>query len=323
MRPPLRSVSWLSSTPPTVAIEIASRRVTVVALGARESIVSAYASQPLPEGAVAPAPVGVNIAQADVVVSALKRALEQAGLTSTKRAALVVPDSVARVSLLHFDQAPARAQELDEIVRWQLKKATPYPLEEALITHAQSTTDATGLSVAAVVARRDVLAQYEAVAAAVGIHAGIVDLASIDVMNAIIAAGAAVPGDWLLVHLAAEATTMAILRGGTLMFYRHRTAVDDETLSGLVHQTAMYHEDRLGGRAFERAWLCGAAAAAPGTPGDNDASGQISKRLGIPVERVDVRPAADVRDRAATTPDVLDALAAPVGLLIRERRSAA
>jgi len=288
-----------------------------VALAPNAPVVSAYASEPLPEGAVTPSLSGINIAQAEPVIATLQRALEHAGLGATKRAALVVPDSVARVSLLHFDQAPARAQELDQLVKWQLKKATPYPLEEALVTHAQSSSAATGLSVAAVVARRDVIAQYESVAAAVGIHAGLVDLASLDVMNAIVAAGASVAGDWLLVHLAAEATTLAIVRGTTLMFYRHRTAVDEETLSALVHQTAMYHEDRLEGRAFERVWLCGGGAAA------DEARWQISSRLGVPVEAVDVRPAADLRDRASTTPEVLDALAAPVGLLIRERRAAA
>jgi Tfp pilus assembly PilM family ATPase len=317
MRLPLRSASWLTPAPPAVAIEIASRRLTVVALAPNAPIVSAYASEPLPEGAVVPSLSGINIAHADQVIDTLQRALEHAGLSATKRAALVVPDSVARVSLLHFDQAPARAQELDQLVRWQLKKATPYPLEEALITQAQSLTDAAGLSVAAVVARRDVVTQYEAVASALGIHAGVVDLASIDVMNAIVAAGASVTGDWLLVHLAAEATTMAILRGSALMFYRHRTAVDEETLSALVHQTAMYHEDRLGGRAFERVWLCG------GGGGADEARWQISSRLGVPVEHVDVRPAADLRDRSSASPEVLDALAAPVGLLIRERRAAA
>jgi Tfp pilus assembly PilM family ATPase len=317
MRIPVRSASWLAPTPPTVAIEIASRRLTVVALAPQAPTISAYASEPLPEGAVIPAPSGINIAQADAVIATLQRALEHAGLGGTRRAALVVPDSVARVSLLHFDQAPARAQELDQLVRWQLKKGTPFPLEEALVTHAQTLPDAGGLSVAAVVARRDVVTQYEAVAAALGIHAGVVDLASLDVMNAIVAAGASVAGDWLLVHLAAEATTMAILRGSALLFYRHRAAVDEESLSALVHQTAMYHEDRLGGRTFERVWLCGAGRAA------DDARWQISSRLGVPVEAVDVRPAADLRDQAAASPDVLDALAAPVGLLIRERRAAA
>lgn len=312
----MASRSWLTPTPPAVAIEIAARRVTVVALAVGAPTVSAYASEPLPAGAVTAALAGVNIAQADVVVEALRRALDHAGLSATKRAALVVPDSVARVSLLHFDQTPARPQELDQLVRWQVKKSTPFPLEEAIVSQTQQVADASGLGVTAVVVRRDVIVQYEDVAARLGIHAGVVDLASFNVMNAIMAAGASVPGDWLLVQLAADATTMAILRGSSLMFYRHRPATEDETLSALVHQTAMYHEDRLGGRAFERVWLCGAGAAA------DDARWQISSRLGIPVEGVDIRPAAEIRDGAMASADALDAIAASVGLLIRERRAA-
>jgi Tfp pilus assembly PilM family ATPase len=58
--------------------------------------------------------------------------------------------------------------------------------------------------IAATVARRDVVAQYEAVATGAGLHAGIVDLASFNVMNAVIGAGAAPAADWLLVTLAAR-----------------------------------------------------------------------------------------------------------------------
>ncbi len=89
--------------------------------------------------------------------------------------------------------------------------------------------------------------------------------------------------------LAADATTIAIMRGEQLMFYRHRTAVDEEPLSALVHQTAMYHEDRLGGTRFARVWLAGASLA-----GGNAAQArrEITDRLNVPAEAVDVRPAA-------------------------------
>jgi len=139
-------------------------------------------------------------------------------------------------------------------------------------------------------------------------------------MNAVIGAGAAAPADWLLICLAQEATTIAILRGAQLMFYRHRAALDEEPLSALVHQTAMYHEDRLGGSAFARVWLCGAALAVGGA---DRARRDISERLRINAEAVDIRPAAGLRDRVAAAPDVLDALAAPVGVLLRERKAAA
>ncbi len=138
--------------------------------------------------------------------------------------------------------------------------------------------------------------------AAAGVHAGIVDLASFNVMNAVVAArgasrrpsaariAGASRGDWLLVCLAHEGTTIAILRGEQLMFYRHRASIDEEPLSALVHQTAMYHEDRLGGSAFARVWLCGAALADVGA---ERVRREIGDRLGVAAETVDVRPAGE------------------------------
>ncbi len=149
-----------------------------------------------------------------------------------------------------------------------------------------------------------------------GIHAGIVDLASFNIMNAVIGAGAAPAEDWLLVSLAAEATTLAIMRGDNLMFYRHRTAVDEEPLSALVHQTAMYHEDRLAGTKFARVWLAGASLSGGNAP---QARREISDRLNVPAEAVDVRPAAALPSQVSPLPDIMDALAAPVGVLLRER----
>lgn len=313
--------SWLAPSPPSVAIEIASRRVTVVELSrsGAGSVVSGHASEALSPEAVAPALGGVNVLHPAEVTDALRRALDRAGLRSAGRAALVVPDSVARVSLVPFEQIPAKASDLAQLIRWQVRKGTPFPIEEAQVSYFKAHMSGTATTMAAVVARRDVIAQYEAVTAAAGVHAGIVDLASFNVMNSILGAGAAGAGDWLVVSLAAEATTVAILRGQELMFYRHRAAVEEEPLGALVHQTAMYHEDRLGGSQFARVWVCGAALA-PG--GAEQARKEITDLLDVPVEAVDIRPAAELRDRVGASPELLDALAAPVGVLLRERKAA-
>ena len=42
-----------------------------------------------------------------------------------------VPDVVAKVSILKFAQVPPRAQDLDQLIRWQLKKTTPFSPDEA------------------------------------------------------------------------------------------------------------------------------------------------------------------------------------------------
>ena len=313
--------SILAPAPPTVAIEIAARRVTVAAVSgpAGRATVTAFATEPLPAEAVTPALTGTNIADIAGVAAVLRRALDRAGLRSTRKAALIVPDTVARVSLLPFLQLPAKIAEVDQIVRWQVKKATPFPLEEAQISHFDVHVDGMAHTLAAVVARRDVIAQYEAVTKAANIHAGLVDLASFNVMNALLSTGGdAATGDALVLCLAAEATTLAILRGRDLMFYRHRGVVDEEPLSALVHQTAMYHEDRLGGERFSHVWLCGASFAG----GAADARREIAARLGLSAEIVDVRSAATMRDRIDATAATLDALAAPIGALLRDRRAA-
>src|SRR5262245_61653864 len=173
-------------TPPAVAVELASRRVTVVEVGrgAKGLTVVGYASEPLADDAIVPALTGVNIANVSVVADTLKRALERAGIRPASRAALIVPDTIARVSLLPLEQMPGRAADLEQLVRWQVKKATPFPIEDAQVSWVRAHTTPQGPVLAATVARRDVIAQYEAVTAAVGMHAGIVDLASFNIMNA-------------------------------------------------------------------------------------------------------------------------------------------
>jgi Tfp pilus assembly PilM family ATPase len=314
--PESRGPAWRTPTPPHLAIEIASGRITVaqLAFSGGAPVVAAFASEPIADEAVAPALVGTNIPKPAEVIEALRRVLQRAGLGAARRAALIVPDGVARVSLLPFEQVPPKPGELDQLIRWQLRKSTPFPLEEARVTHLLAHADEGGSTFAAVVARRDVLDEYEHVVAALGVHAGIVDLASFNVVNAVIGAGAAPADDWLLISLAAEGTTLAILRGADLMFYRHRASMDGEPLSALVHQTAMYHEDRLGGSRFGRVYLCGAARMI----GADRARAEISERLAVAAQNVDIRGAAGLRDSAAAA-DVLDALAAPVGVLLRDR----
>jgi Tfp pilus assembly PilM family ATPase len=306
--------------PPTVAIELACRRLTVVEMGGtgKGAAVVGYASEALPAEAIVPSATGVNIPNAGVVVDALKRALDRAGVRSTRHAALIVPDSVARMSLLTFEQLPAKTADAEQLIRWQLKKATPYPIEEARVTWFPAYKTDAALTVGAAAARHDVIAEYESIANAVGIHAGLVDIASLNVMNAVIAASAAATSDWLLITISPDATALAIGRGADLMFYRHRSRVENEPLSALVHQTAMYHEDRLGGSKFSRVWLCGAGL---GREAEQTRQ-EITQRLGAPVEAVDVRAAADLGGRITASTDVLDALAAPVGVLLRERRAA-
>jgi hypothetical protein len=47
----------------------------------------------------------------------------------------------------------------------------------------------------------------------------------------------------------------------------------------------------------------------------------IEERIGMIVEPIDFRPAAELRDRITVSPDLLDMLAPAVGVLLRDRVS--
>jgi hypothetical protein len=137
----------------------------------------------------------------------------------------------------------------------------------------------------------------------------------------VLAGGAPAPvADWLLVNVASDYASIALLRGADLIFFRSRGADSEGTLADLVHQTAMYYEDRLQGAGFSHVMLSGASAAG----GDGEAIGtSLQLRLGTAVATVDPREAATLTDRITAAPGLLDALAPLVGLLVRGREAAA
>ena len=79
------------------------------------------------------------------------------------------------------------------------------------------------------------------------------------------------------------------------MFFRNRAIGGEADLADLVHQTAMYHEDRLGGGGFARVVLAGASLA--GVEQAERLRRGIEERVGGRVELLDVRGAAAMRDR--------------------------
>ena len=320
-----RLESFLAPQPPPVGIEIASGHVTVVRAspGGLPVSIAAAAVEPLPPGALSPALNEPNIRDRAAVVEAVRRALDRTG-ARRRRAVLVVPDTVARVSLLRFEKVPARRADLLELIRWQVRKTVPFRVEDAQLTFAPAGRSGDGgREWAVLLARQDIVAEYESVCQEAGAQVGVVDLATLNLVNAVVAAGAAPEGDWLIVNAAAEYLSVAILRGGDLLFFRHRGSDGEESLADVVHQTAMYYEDRLQGRGFSRVLLGGVAQAAGGVvQGSAPADGvrhQLEARLRVRVETVDPRPAVVLTDRIGMGGAPLDALAPAVGLLLRER----
>jgi hypothetical protein len=92
-------------TTPPVAVEIAAGRVTAATLERRggQPVVSQHATELLPDGALVPSLTAANTHDRAAVMTALNRALEKVG--RPRRIGLVVPDAIAKVSLVRFERA--------------------------------------------------------------------------------------------------------------------------------------------------------------------------------------------------------------------------
>ena len=136
----MRLPSFLATPAPTVArpdraaLRVGGRRspataATPVDRGARASSRCRPARSP-------PSLNGPAIADRQAVGAGGVAACSAALGGRVRRVALVVPDSIAKVSLVRLESVPARAQDLDQLIRWHVRKSAPFPIEEAQVTYS-------------------------------------------------------------------------------------------------------------------------------------------------------------------------------------------
>ena len=320
-QPTFRS-GLFAGTPVPAAVEISARRVNAIGLAVHGSsrTITGYSTEPLADGLVTPALNALNVHDQQGLAAAVKAAVDRL-MPRPRRIALVLPDTVAKVSLLRFEKAPERVQDLDQLIRWQVRKAAPFRIEDAQVSWTESgPVVGGGREYLVVLARRDIVESYERACESAGLYAGIVDIASLNLVNAVLATTPApIGGDWLLIHIDPGYATLAVVRDGRVMFFRNRQAeaTAPTDVGDLVHQTAMYHQDRLNGGTFARVVLAGASAS--GVEALDRVRRQVEERLGLRVEALDIRGGVALRDRITASAELIDSLGSGAGVLLRER----
>jgi len=312
-------LSRLFSTPaPRVAIEIAVDRVSGVLLGkGAKPELAGWANEPLPAGAVVPGVSSRNIVDRKVVIDAIRAVLE--GLPKrVSKIGLVVPDMVAKVSMVRFDQTPTKKSDLDQMIRWKVSQAVPFKIENAQLSY----TPGAGVGkdfreFVVVLMRRDITKEYEGVCTAAGVQAGIVDLATLNLINGLLVNRRIRRSeDWLMLHAASGYNSIGIIRGEELLFFKTSAAKRSRDVADLVHQTSMYYEDRLEGKGISAVVLDGSEEG-EGRPALEFASKHLAERFQVSVLRV---AASEFGVRTPETFSSIRTSLAPVGLLMRERR---
>ena len=164
--------------------------------------------------------------------------------------------------------------------------------------------------------------EYEAVCVDANVQPGLVDLTSFNLINAtLVDSPPSASQDWVLVHVAAGYHTLAIIRGQDLIFFRNRAAGGDDegALTDLVHQSVMHYQDRLKGEGIRRTVLA-ARTVGQGSRCER-MTAMLEERLDNPVEVV--TPGLGAESNGKGAPRSVAELAAPIGLLLRERSATA
>ncbi len=161
--------------PVYVGFDAASLSGAVLARRFGSRRLQSFARVPLTPDVLVPSATAPNVLRPEELRDALRRLREE--LRRDGPAVLVLPDGVARLSLLEVEGEDQR-----DYARFRLGPGLPYPLSEALVDVLPV---GPGRALAAAV-RRSIVEEYEAVAAAAGFIKERVDLAALVGLAAIL-----------------------------------------------------------------------------------------------------------------------------------------
>lgn len=238
-----RIALWLDAMPyASVAIEVAPERVAA-ARWSRTGSLDGFAVEALPAGAIVPSAVEANIVNTAAVKAAVATACERLRARD-EDVALILPDTVIRVFVQHFEDFPRSKDEAVPMLRWKLKKSVPFEADETLISYMRQAPRESGIDVVTALARLRIIREYESMVEGVGLHPGVVlssSLAAISLLED--------EKPTLLARVSGSTLTTAIVRRGVLCGYRctdlptHGLNLTPQMLLEEIFPVAAYYQD--------------------------------------------------------------------------------
>ena len=238
-----RVARWLDAMPhASLAIELAPDRVAAARWG-RTGSLDGYAVESLPAGALVPSAVEANIVNVAAVKAAVASVCERLR-SRDEDVALILPDTVIRVFVQHFEEFPRSAAEAVPMLRWKLKKSVPFESDETLISYMRQAPREAGVDVVIALARLRIIREFESLVEGIGLHPGVV-------LSSSLAAISLLEDDkpTLLARVSGSALTTAIVRSGVLCGYRctelpaHGVNLTPQMLLEEIFPVAAYYQD--------------------------------------------------------------------------------
>jgi len=257
-----RFIRLFQDPPPDLVCELSSAGIAYANLGADQQLGFA----PLAPGVLKASPVEQNVLQTEVLAAEIARIAPPASHRRRRRAAVILPDYCARLSVIDFDSFPSEPAEQISLVRFRLKKTVPYDVETAAVQYYVQPRPGPSKKLDVVVGMipLDIVARYEAPFRAAGLQPGLVTTSALAALGLLNGAATEANAVTLMAKLTANTLTVCALRGPALRLMRtvEMDSVAIEEINAIVYPTLAYIEDELGARP-STIHVCGFEAVQP------------------------------------------------------------
>jgi type IV pilus assembly protein PilM len=273
----------LKDPPPSYAFELSEAGIEFATVGSAPQ----FKFEPLDPGVISTSPVRENILQPDLLQARIQ-ALAPANGHRKRRAALILPDYCARVTVLDFDAFPASHDEQLALVRFRMKKSVPFDVDSAIVSYHAQPSGAGKIEVVVAVMACEIIARYEAPFRQLGIQPGFITTSALAALNLLKPDKVTV-----MVKLSGRGLTVLVLDGSVVKLARcvemEGTRFDE--IESTLHPTFAYIEDELETKAT-RIVQCGLGA------GERDFADRWQEEWNVSVEPLKSRYGAPGENNA-------------------------
>jgi hypothetical protein len=257
---------------PRVALEFERKALTLVRLKAKrrgQPQLENYRVQNLEQAGVPATISDQHLAGQEHLSATLRELFEAAGVRPGKLS-LVLPDNLAKVSLLTLPERPPNRKQLAEVIRFKTRRGVPFKLADAVMSYQVLPSQGPGVSILVVLIRRAVIERYEHALEAVGARPGLIDLCTPNLLNLCRdeIRAAADEGDVAFLNCAGTYFSLAIIRSSGLEFLRCKTYTmgngapvpSNGQLARELGYSMSYYEEKLGGQGIRTLFVRSADA---------------------------------------------------------------
>jgi type IV pilus assembly protein PilM len=254
----------LHPTYPPIALEVGDRELTLVRLrhkrGGKPSL-EAHESRPMP--AVGDdEPISLSRPGFGPVseISVLVQEMFTKSGTKPGKISLVLPDNVAKISLLSLPERPPTRKQMDELLRFKLRRSVPFRMDDTLISYQVTAGEGKEVNILVALMHRQVVEQFESVVRIAGARPGLVDLCTPNLLNLCRSQLEELNrdgNDAALLNCAGSYFSLVVVRSGRIIFFRSKNisspceeGAGSSALTRELNHSLAYYQDKLNGEGI-------------------------------------------------------------------------